>query len=712
MTKMNPLSVALASVFMSSIPVHTVFAAETSMVLEEIIVSARKREESQQEVPTAVTAFTGEDLLKRGVTDFDNISQNNPNVKITTGAAGAAVSSTIAIRGNLQNDITPQIDASVGTYIDGMIVSRTFGTTASMIDIENVQTVKGPQGTLFGRNTTGGAILIKTVDPDLSSGVTGFVRAEAGEVGTRSYTGAVNLPVSETVAIRLAGNQSSNDAYVDYDNGEERGDRDSSTLRAKLLWEATDATSVLVSAEHVEVDATAISIIAEQPNNGDYSNLSSVGGVYLGGLLVNPALASDDEQSVTADTYNLAVTHDTGWGEVKFLTGVREAEVGIVMTLPPGLGYTRQDKPALDQYSAELQVNGSFFDDKLDLTSGIYYFDEHTEERQDTHTYESMQAFGFPETLSVVGMDTDVKSASIYGQGTYAFTDNTNLTLGMRFTDDHRESKGSVTDGAPLTFEDDASEFNYLVTLDHHFTDDFMAYVSTATGYRSSGANLSRNPDNPDEWKSFAPESVTNYEIGFKSDWLDGQLRLNGAAFYQDYSDYQYTQIVVDPDSGSPVRNALTTDVTIEGGELELTALLPADMQMTISYGYIKAETTDGIILPNIPQNTYSVGLSKLVTLDTAEIDLRANYDFRDDFYTQVGQEENSKVDSRGLLNLSATYQPNDDWSVMGYVNNVTDEHYYTHITYSPASPSGLFGLSFSSVGMPRVAGVRVTYNF
>ena len=719
----NPrlLSISIAAITgLGALGLPALAQAQASS-LEEIVVTARKRQESAQDVPVAVTVFTADELDKRGIREFTDLSVNNPNVSIRAGANGA-ISNTVAIRGNVQNDVTSQIDPAVGTYIDGMVVGRTYGMNGSMIDMDTVQTLKGPQGTLFGRNTTGGALLITTVNPDVDAGVTGYVKGEYGQEGTQGFTGAVNLPLGNSAALRLVAHHDERDDYLNYQDGTDLGSHENQMLRAKLLWNISDATSALFTAERVEVDSVSTIVVATQPNDFSFSGMPNVGGVFVGGLITTPAVGSDQKQNAEVTTLNLNITHETEWGEVKFLTGQRDMDVNVNLTLPPGLGYTIQDKPDLSQFTAEIQVNGSFLGDRLDLTSGLYYFDEETNEDQLTGTYPEIHTvLPFPVFLTGILMETQMKSMSAYVQGTYRLTEATNLTLGGRFTDDDRESSGfnGTFPGGPqrpLTWQGDEREFNYLVTLDHSFSENLMAYVTTSTGYRSAGANLAPRSASPTEteWASFSPESIENYEAGLKSDWLDGTLRVNGAYFYQDYEDYQYTQIVIDPSTGGPVRAASTSDVTIEGFELEATVLLPADFTLSLSYGYTDGEIkSNGAALPNIPDVAYGVTLAKAIALDAGVIDLRAVYDHREEFYTAVGQEAPSTVDERSLLNLSATFDAGA-WSATAYVNNVTNEKYIHHITYSPASPAaaGLFGLSFGAIGLPRIGGVKVAYNF
>lgn len=679
----KPLSIAVGVAL--ALPVY----AQSPNALEEVIVTARKRMEAVQSIPVSVSVFTGEDLNRMGVTEFRDLMMNNPNVKINSGGAGEAVSLNVAIRGNLQNDTQVQLDPAVGTYVDGFIVAHTFAVQGTLVDVENVQTLKGPQGTLFGRNTTGGAILVETIDPDVGGGVSGYLKAGAGELGTVEYAGALNLPIGDAIALRLVMDHQERDGYQKQVNGAKWGARESDTARGKLLWNISDATSLLLSAERTKIDATSTVQLATQPNSYEYDDLP----LTLPGTST-PYLLTDEVNRAEAETYNLTLTHDVDWAELKFLAGRRNLDVWINQSLPPRAGSTVQEKPDNKQNSYELQVNGTAFDSRLDWTAGLYYFDEKIHEEQTT-------------SGNFRNMDGEITSASIYTQGTYVVTDAFNITVGLRFTDDERELIGQY-DGVPLSYDNAEKEFNYLLTFDYAITDNVMAYASTSTGYRSGSAQVGIDTNNPGQWQPIGSESVKNYELGLKSDLLDGSLRINGAIFYQDYSDYQYTTITLNP---GIVRGVINTDAVIQGGEVEITAALPGRVTVSASYGYVNAEEdASGAVLPNIPENQYSLAISKLVAIGPGDLEFNATYFWQDSFYTQFGFERGSNVDDVGLLNVSATYST-DQWSFTGYVNNATDEEYYKTLTYLEPVP-GLVLINFAPLGTPRIAGVSVKYSF
>lgn len=705
-------------------------AVAEEMVLEEVIVIARKRVENQQEVPISIKAVSGDEMRRLGLVRFEDVQMANPNVRMRPSSGEPAIATTIAIRGNLQNDSTTQLDPSVGVYVDGMILARTFGVSTSMVDVQSVQTLKGPQGTLFGRNTTGGAILIQTNDPAVGEGISGYISGEVGTEDIFGAEGAVDIPLGGQAALRLMGYHREWGEFLEYKDGTELGDRETQTLRAKLLWNLGDKTTVKLNAEHGEIDATAPTQTGRQPNDAQLSGQDNIGDIYptpfipgvsTGEDIITTQVATDEAQNVESDLYILSIDRETRWGQIKFISGYREVDVEAIVTISPGLGFTRQDKPDLENFTAELQLNGLFLNEKLELTSGLYYFDETTHEDQTITTYEEIREVIsiFPEQVIRIIAENESESLSAYLQGDYSLTDKMRLTLGGRYTSDERNMDGTYSQlgeaATPLRFDYDESEFNYLVSFDYLFSDDVLGYAKTGTGYRSGGAGLAPDPERSGLWQSFDPEDVTNYEVGLKSEWLDNRLRVNAALFYQDYENYQYSAISVA--TGIPQRLATVSDATIQGGEIELTALLPANFSFALTYGHTDSEidggVADGDPLPNIPEKTMSVILGKYLPTDVGDFDLRLIFDWRDESYSQVGFIDESTLDDRELLNIVATYT-NGPWTVTGYVNNALDEEFYNGLIYGPSSSQafGLFGVNYTNVGLPRMAGIKVGYEF
>jgi iron complex outermembrane receptor protein len=705
-------------------------AASAAVDNDTIIVTARKREENVQSVPVAITAFTGEALQKAGVKSFDGLALNNPNVKIQP-ISSTGVGRSVMIRGNVQSSSTISVDPSVGIYLDGHILAHSFGNAGLLVDVQSVQTLKGPQGTLFGRNTTGGALLVQTVDPKIGE-TSGFVQAEAGSVDTYRFGGAINIPLGKIAALRVVYQNNSNGNFEFFNNITTNipplGKAKQEVLRAKLLIEPTDSLRVIVSAEKTNERQNTTMTLPTQPNAPLYTNVPVI--VLAGGLV--PGTAPSDIRSngelaeIRSEFYGLNVTQDVASGNIKLLVSRRDWSLNSASTVGPGLGYTFQDKPGNDETSAELQYNGSLLDGKVDLASGVFYFKEHVHERQNTFLYSGTQ-----RTTRI--LDLISESYSGYIQATGHLTDRLNVTGGLRYTHDKKtgvlrastRGQGGQPDGtvptalaqAPATLDLSASRVNYLISVDFKPIDGVMIYANHATGYRSGGAGVDRRSEsltNPlfTQLGTFNPENVKNYEVGLKSEFLDRMITFNAAAFYQDYKNYQYTAI-------NPVtvqRETLNVDAIIKGFELDAKVRLPTSTVLAGSFGYTNAKINSGPAkgynLSYIPRVTYSLSLNQNVKIAGGDLDLFASYNWRSRHFASItdpiapGDEQGpSTVGSLGLVNLSATFSTGP-YSLAVYADNVTNEHYITNITYSAGA------VNLGSLGMPRVIGVRGKYTF
>ncbi|WP_242123059.1 TonB-dependent receptor [Sphingobium sp. Sx8-8] len=696
------------------------------MADQEIVVTARKREERLQDVPVSVTAFSADRLAKQNVTTLDGLAASNPNVKISP-AAGNPVAFVVTIRGNVQNSNTLPVDASVGVYVDGLIQAHTFGTIGLTTDLANVQTLKGPQGTLFGRNTTGGAMLITTVDPELGK-LSGYVQADLGELDTRRFGGAINIPVGDQVAVRLVYQNNERGDYQTFSDGSGLGRKKEYVLRGKILIEPAEGTRVYLSGEKTRELAHSTMDLLTQPNNPRYDDVPLVpktGASAPGVTPVDPRTNGERALAVN-QSYGVRIEHDIAIGNIKLLLGHRAYSIEEANSLPPGLGYTFQDKPDNKDYSAELQFNGSLLDNRLDIAAGLFYFNETIHERQNTFLYSGVQ-----RTSRLLEATTDSKSA--YFQATGHLTDNLNLTLGLRYTDDKKtgllhastlgtdgpgtEAKALLNPTASLELK--KQKVNYLATIDYSPIDNLMFYISHATGYRSGGMGVDRRTGSPTSAfyrtiAGFLPEEIKNYEAGFKSQFLDRQVMLNGAFFYQDYSNYQYSAI----DPATIIRTTLNADAHIKGFELESSFRLPADFTLSANAGLTDAKLTSGPSkgsqMIQIPRWTWSVTLEKSFDLAGGNVDLFANYAWRSSFFSVTndplapGDEQGSStIRSLGLLNLSATWTKGP-WKLAVYGDNVTNEHYYNYTVYAAPGTA----VNFGGLGVSRVIGGRVKYQF
>jgi len=616
--------------------------------LDEILVTARRTNENLQSVPVAITAFSGAQLQQQNARSVADIALLTPGLQInySTSTSGGAI---FTLRGQVQQDPIANQDPSVGVYVDGLYWARAYGANADLLDIQGVQVLKGPQGTLFGRNTTGGAILLNTNDPSLD-GLSGLVSATYGRFNHRAITGVINAPlVEDKLAVRVAGQLIKRDGYIrDLNNGGKLGNINNYTVRSKLLFKPTETLSIVLSGEWYRsksrnepqrlvyaspASASAIAAVAE------VDGLTAAGTpVAFGGLgcfdpgigapcqaratqLFNDNIARNRGNSadlntiprsyVKTQTYGATATLDTSFGAIKALTGYRKVRSRAyndndgsrfaLLDDGPGLGFpgTYNDSAKLSQYSGELVATGKALDNKLDFALGIYYFHESGNDGSISLAINSINPFG---SLYYGRIKNDSKSA--FGQATYHVTDALSITGGVRYSiDDKRVTSynGSFLLGTFPAVNGPGVTCVVAAVCPASRHDTFRGVSYTASiDYQirngllvyvknakgfRSGGENIR-PTSPGAFVSFKPEKALSYEAGVKSEFLDRRLRVNMAAYYSTLKDIQRTISIVVP--GGTVSTAILNagKAEIYGAEFEANAILPAGFRLDGTVGY------------------------------------------------------------------------------------------------------------------------------
>ncbi len=474
-------------------------AAPADEGLEIIVVQARKVSENMQDVPVAITAFSGSDLEKQNFQQLQDLGNFTPSLNIAPGQSSAGAA-TIALRGQLQNDILATLDPSVGTYVDGVYWARAYGLNSSVLDVESVQVLKGPQGTLFGRNTTGGALLINTRNPELDA-VSGQLSASYGRFNELELTGILNLPiVADRVALRIAASRSSRDGdmtnvapataataftgatymvkgpFSGPFTGERYNGRDRWNARAKLLLRPTDTLELLFSGEYYDADDAAITrdltyvanafAGATRSNYNVGTGVSRVVGLANGfpdnataisngkrilqqliaDRLANPRTASINERpnlSTRTYTLNFTASLDVPWGQVKLITGLRDVKSSNVLDTDgtPYVLFSTELQQNFTQYSGEIQTTGKMFDDAVDFATGLFYFHEYG---SDVYNSISTPLLN-PNTSHNYGYIKN-DSMGIYAQGTWHITEALGLTGGLRYSVDDKSLESRNND--------------------------------------------------------------------------------------------------------------------------------------------------------------------------------------------------------------------------------------------------------------------------
>ncbi len=737
----------------------TAYAAEdensTSWLLEEITVTARKREEGLQNTPIAISAFSGDSLEYRGVTNVGEIAQFTPNLSFQNNPSfgGASNSAAIYIRGVGQKEFLPTVDPGVGLYVDGVYIARSVGGILDLVDVERVEVLKGPQGTLFGRNTIGGAISITTKKPH--DQMEGAVSATYGTDERINLKGSVNLPISDKFFSKFAVAYMKQDGYVLRDDGLDLGDDDTLTGRATFLMIPSEDLEISFSIEGSRdrengPALTMIGINFAGPNplslappppmvtiHNVGANLGAGGGPVpcaFPGQTLNLAVPGcfddrfnfngEERTASTAPAFSesdlWAANLNIDWAvndniSLRSITAYRDLDAffGRDGDHSPHTISQFTDVLEQEQFTQEFQILGTSFEEKLNWILGAYYFKE---------SGVSTNELAFTITRFRSGGDYDNKSAALFAQGTYDATDRFHITAGVRYTDETKKftpdqiihenifalavGTGLSDVEAPflaagtrilpfLEKELTYDNFDPYLNLSYDVSEDLMVYASYSEGFKSGGFSqrvfppvvppFTAPPGTPDIdlIPTFLPEFVQVYELGFKFSGMEGKMRLNGAAYYTDYTDLQ-VQVFT---SVAPItKNAGAA--TIKGFELEMQAT-PADgwfVEAGIGYidaGYDELDFTETLVdidnnLDRVSKWTVSTAISKEISLgNSGALIPRVDWAYRSEFDNDAFNTPEIHQDGYNLVNASLTWENADEnIALIAGVKNLTDEKF------------------------------------
>lgn len=591
-----------------------------------IIVTARKREELLETVPLAITAIGGEALNDMGVRAPSDLGLFVPSLSVLS-APGTPSSVRFSIRGQSSPGVLLTVDQSVGVYNDGVYIARPHGLNAGFVDLQRVEVLKGPQGTLYGRNTTGGAINIVSRGADYD-GVHGFGQVEVGNHGDVKVGGAVNVPLSDGgAAIRIAYQRWVRDGFGESRfTGQDLGqDRNQHFLRGTLRLDPSEDVNFVLKAEYAKLRQNGDLHVLRwwRPGGPGYSRaVAQLGSAqaatdYLDGLVAAGELDlySNDSQTLTRDNVDAVTLGGTlTWDvsddvQIKSITGYRWYELDNILDLDSsqlmagevgagngGIEFDNYpfDKPIdqrVDFFSQELNISGSTMDDRIKWLIGGYFSNEKGTDNQNT-ARGNTSAPALPPS-SYVGFFADRvenRSWSIFTQNDIGITDQLSVTLGARYTKEHRELltknriyvasngtyrcfptgfpvAGTVTSPDDCAVEQKANfnGFSWLGSANYQVTPDTLVYVRAAKGFRGGGLQL-RSPNTP----AVEPEIAKDIEIGLKTVQMDGKVRANFAAYRTKYSNKQESTVFPGPPPFTIQTNAASA--IIKGFEAEVHA--------------------------------------------------------------------------------------------------------------------------------------------
>jgi outer membrane receptor protein involved in Fe transport len=832
-------------------------------VLEEVIVTARKREEAIQDVPVSVTAFSGNQLRDAGITNIKEIGLVTPGLQVDQGSGAQ-----IWIRGIGQRDDGSRVDSPVGVYVDGLYLPRKDGQLLDLVDVQSIQVLRGPQGTLFGKNTTGGALLVTTNPP--AEELSGFIDGRVGNYDRQDIRGSISIPlIDDTLLSKITLGSIERDGYQqNIVTGQEPGSEDRKSAALQLRWLPTDTLSIDTLAYYGDTDevqpSTACGFFAGSSFNGEDSlfgnrvfpgETSPVDAFNDNDTPVRDGFIAQSEvyenacaESAERETrYEVLSESPINFELESWQFGLTvEWELADDLALKSISGYAEQEKsgnfgnpdsdttalpistryrPAgnesdRDHWSQEFQLVGTAFDDRLDYTIGAFAMKENIDDGTDRLTG-STYGYILPEfNVLAIGspnfedttFDLENTTLAAFFQGSYDLTDNLELTVGLRWTSEEREQSVEQAFLDEQAFRDIAfdaiadvegiipledlgvvqytdidqviaqdvfgliqaefplDEFNQpvypiidgellnpdleteidetwdevtpMVSLAYFLPDSLienspiysgMVYATYAEGFKSG----TFEPVGLDGQAVVDPETVDNYEIGWKIDLFDASMRFNGAIFRMDYDDIQLRQVVLDSTNIPRVVFRNASKSRIEGVELEWnwTPLDGLLLLATLSYNdyeYLDFDdiqfSTSALLnqqdnpevdrsdepFAEVPETTYSLGAQYTFDTSVGTFTPRLDYSYTDDIFMGLdagaGQNEaESSFDDYTLWNARIGWiSPEARYEAALYGTNLTDEEYY----FGAAAVADSVGNFMRTLGLPRMYGLELRYNF
>ncbi|MFT5755540.1 MAG: iron complex outermembrane receptor protein [Alteromonadaceae bacterium] len=754
-SKLSYLTIAITTALVTS----STFAAEEAQVdknepsLERIEVTARKSIENLQEVPVAVTSISADELFEKGIEVLTEVQQFSPNTTLQR-SRGTNSTITAFIRGVGQQDPLWGYEAGVGIYIDDVYIARPQGAVLDLLDIERVEVLRGPQGTLYGKNTIGGAI--KYVTKEMSGDAEFKVRGTIGQYGQKDIKLTGQYPIiADKLYVGFGVASMKRDGYGDFvtsdlaNQDNENYNKDVTASRITLEYHATDDLFFSFNWDKTQDDSNSKggyrllpSILTDAPVPdsvyNSYTSLPTKNEVELEGL------------SFTA---NWSVSDTTS---LKYVYSARESYS------PTNIDFDNTplrifDVPAIyddEQTTHELQLNN--YGDNYKFISGLYYYDGESCGQFEAILEVLGNSIGFPGLTREVSGCSNSISKAVYAQLSYDLSEKWSVTAGARYTQDEKAAKvnnGLIFDTVypesgwidgyirpegdlvptVLDDEDDWSKFTPRIGVEYQMNDDLMFFTSFSQGFKSGTFNPRATMAEP----AANPEEVDSIEVGMKSEWLDNRLRANITLFSLDHKDRQYISVLPGKDAtelNQRLGNIGTSDAT--GIEAEFTFLATESLMLSANFGFIDSDfkevidthpdtgkvfdKSDNFSISNTPDFTYNLAANYTIESKFGDFIINASYYYRDDY---VLFEENSLLtqDGYGIVNLSVNwYSQESNWSAGLHLKNLTDEEYmvggYQFVT---PQDDGTFlpGLGGDNTligyfGDPRTISLTVGYQF
>ncbi len=770
--KNKVLLVGVIAVFLAAEASHAQDAAvNPRRSLEEVVVTAQKRAESMQDIPVAVSALSEDKLQQSGFDGVEDLSFMVPSMQF--GNFGPVT--FLNMRGIGSADNFAGSDPGVAMHIDGVYIGRPVGALFTAFDMERVEVLRGPQGTLYGRNATGGSVNLITKKPQDEFG--GEAEVTLGDYSLIRTRGSLNLPLNDNVRARIVAFKEDRDGFTTntHPGGTEANDLDNWGIRSHLDVDLSDNVNLLLSATHIDIGGVGnhpeqrdtfstgelnpqINPLAGDPMSPFFPGIPANLAVFTnddGSIPVNdqrPFIEGIDHSRLT-DNQLTMLSATLQWDfesfTLKSITGYAESEYFIEQDADASTAANTNisQEEQSDQFSQEIQFisNG---DGPLTWIGGLYYFKEDASRysRVTGGRFEAIRnlfvannfSFGGPgfneDFVFSVGGDIETESFAVFGQSSYDLMDDLSLTLGLRYTDDEKNAVNRNIQLAPLVLTpvtSSSEEVTGKVSLDYQIASDAMLYASFSRGYKSGGVvQVATDP----VAASFKPEFVDTIEIGVKSQLWD-VLQLNAAVYTSDYTDLQTgAEGAFGPLGGN------AASASIEGFELEWTWLISDTLTFDGSFAYTDA-TYDvlqafnpldqafigGVVdysgnsLPRAPEIAYNLGITNFWDLDDyGTLMARLEGSYTDEMFYEFTNIPETKTDEYYNLNFRLTWVSIDEkYTAEFYATNLTDEIQEGNLLLGfsldvSTQPNGFAepGQEYITYNAPRQLGVKFGYKF
>ncbi len=705
-------------------------------VMEEVVITAQKREQSMQDVSIAVSAFSGDAIKKMGFEEGLDITQQVPNMNFFA-IFGEASSPSISLRGVSLVNYSDSWEAPIAMYVDDVYRGNPAGSAIQLFDLKRVEVLRGPQGTLYGRNATGG--LVHYISNNPTEELESSASVGIGSYSERIVEGMISGPISPGVRGRLAvkvnradGWQTNNaDPVNDYgfpvDTSQDLNETDTWGYRTKLAIDLNSRAELLLDIHGSRADQASVGFAHmgyQQTPGGATCSTARIHrgectsatfgttGIEQAGGDFNP---EDVSSSVSGgldteiDTFGTSIKLDWALNNGLDFTSVTAYETlekylqddGDGVGGGPGFDVFFDEEYTVDaeQWSQEFRL--SHADAKTKWVMGLYFYDDERDMRTQNPTeveFDAAAAFDFAHREDVL---LETQSVALFGQWEWDFAERLTLILGARYTDEERDFDyernlsyyNTPTTTTPTLVKDSISEDNVSgrIGLDWRPRNNTLVYTSLSTGFRSGGYSASYNSV-PEALQPVDSEQMTNFEVGLKTLFAEGRVRFNAAAFVYELEDFQ-AQLFDTLANGGRILNA--GDVTGQGFEAELTAQITPDFELIGGIGILSTEMDsnksspvagdiyeyDGVELPSAPELSYNMVARYYISLgDAGELTLQGDYSWQDDHFLQVENDPYSMQESYGITNAKLAWSSSDGrYTVETFVNNLTDEEYFTY---------------------------------